>query len=293
MIARVLALLGVCALLLEAHAGEPIEPHDLLRAWRTDPGICIPLFLAAVLFAVGQRRATSVASWQTACFWTGLGLLAIALISPLHALGEVLFSAHMVQHEILMLLAAPLLVLSRPLVPWLWALPLEARKTAGRWSKIKPVPDLWRTLTNPAVAWTLHGAVIWLWHAPVAFEATLKNDWVHSAQHISFLGTALLFWWSLFHLHSHRFGAGVLYLFTTAVHTSILGALLTFARTPWYPAYGLAASFWGYTPLEDQQLGGLMMWVPGGFVYLTAGLVLFARWMRQSEVSAQRRRYAA
>ena len=117
-------------------------------------------------------------------------------------------------------------------------------------------------------AWWVHAAALWLWHIPRFFQATLDNDWIHSAQHVSFLGSALLFWWSLFYAHGKvRYGASVLYLFTTAVHTSILGALLTFASTVWYPDYAATTPAWGLTPLEDQQVGGLIMWIPAGLVY--------------------------
>jgi putative membrane protein len=199
----------------------------------------------------------------------------------------------MVQHEVLMLMAAPLLVLSRPLVPFLWGLPFRWRRTAGGWSKVDPVQTMWRFITAPLVAWFVHAFALWVWHVPALFEATLTNEWVHSAQHLSFLISALLFWWSLFYgRNPGGYGAGVLYLFTTGVHTSILGALLTFAPTVWYPAYSQTVAAWGLSPLEDQQLGGLIMWVPGGIVYLVAGLFLFAEWLRQSDTVARRRQYA-
>jgi cytochrome c oxidase assembly factor CtaG len=116
------------------------------------------------------------------------------------------------------------------------------------------------------------------------FQATLTHDWVHAAQHISFLGSALLFWWSL--LGSRKRidnGAGILYLFTTGVHTSILGALLTFTPSVWYPAYLSTAPRWGLTALEDQQLGGLIMWVPAGIVYIIAGLALLGNLLRSGQ----------
>jgi putative membrane protein len=121
------------------HTGEPLEPHDLWSAWSLDPGIVIPLALVAILFAAGARTSRGVSGKQFVCFWSGWIFLALALVSPLHPLGEALFSAHMAQHEILMLIAAPLLVLSRPLVPILWGLPIEARKVLGQWSKRPPV----------------------------------------------------------------------------------------------------------------------------------------------------------
>ena len=276
-----------------AHDGEALEPHDLWAAWSFDPGVVIPLGLTAILFARGARVSRGVSALQIGCFWSGWTFLTLSLVSPLHPIGEVLFSAHMAQHESLMLLAAPLLVLSRPLVPMLWGLPIEWRRWLGQGSKRPGIQVVWRALTRPFTAWWIHAAALWLWHAPSLFQATLDNEWIHSAQHLSFLGSALLFWWSLFYAQGRAsYGASVLYIFTTAVHTSILGALLTFARTVWYPAYSLTTQAWHLTPLEDQQIGGLIMWIPAGFVYVVAGLWVFALWLRESDVIANRSTYA-
>jgi cytochrome c oxidase assembly factor CtaG len=199
----------------------------------------------------------------------------------------------MVQHEVLILLCAPLLVLSRPLVPMLWGLPLPWRRAIGRATKSPPVQRQWRRLTDPLSAWSLHAIALWVWHAPKLFQATLVSDWVHTAQHLSFLLSALLFWWSLFYSHGRPgYGLSVLYVFTTALHTSILGVLLTFAPSLWYPAYAGTTSAWGLTPLQDQQIGGLVMWVPAGVVYMGLGLYLFAQWLRQSETMVAGRWYA-
>ena len=199
----------------------------------------------------------------------------------------------MVQHELLMLVAAPLLVLARPAVTFLWALPFEWRRAIGQWTKKPYCRRTWRALTDPFTAWWVHAVAIWAWHAPFLFQRTLRSDTVHTAQHLSFFLSALLFWWALFYTHGRMgYGAGVFYLFTTAVHTSILGALLTFAPHVWYPAYATTTAAWGLTPLEDQQIGGLIMWVPGSVVYLVAGLALFAAWLRESDAVAERSRSA-
>jgi putative membrane protein len=290
---RVMWLLVLLPLAAFAHMGESLNPHDLGKAWSFDLGIIAPLALSAILYARGARRSRGVTPRQFACFWGGWIFLALALLSPLHSLGGVLFSAHMAQHEILMLTAAPLLVLSRPLVPMLWGLPLKSRRVLGHWSRGDAVQSSWRFITRPITAWWVHAGALWIWHAPQFFQATLESEWIHSAQHLSFFGSALLFWWSLFYARERdSYGASVLYVFTTAIHTSILGALLTFARTVWYPSYLLTTKAWGLTPLEDQQLGGLIMWIPAGLVYLAAGLVLFAMWLRESDVIARRREYA-
>lgn len=277
-----------------AHEGESLAPHDLWTAWEFAPGIVIPLIAAALLYWRGARIERGIRRWEIACFWSGWLTLVIALVSPVHPLGEALFSAHMVQHELLMVLAAPLLILGRPLVPFLWALPPGLRQDAARWSKSRTVQRTWSALTGAWAAWAIHAVVLWGWHAPALFEATLTSDAVHSAQHISFLASALLFWWALFHdrMHGRGYGAGVLYLFTTAVHTSVLGAFLTFSNQLWYPAYAPRTAPWGLTPMEDQQLGGLIMWVPAGITYIVAGLWMMALWIRESEIRASRREAA-
>ncbi len=287
------ALFLAVAPALLAHTGEPLERHDLWAAWTFDAGVVVPLAVAALLYARGARRQRGVAAWQMWCFWSGWTVLALSLVSPLHRLGEVLFSAHMVQHESLMLIAAPLLVLSRPLVSFVWGLPFEWRRVAGRWCKARAVQLTWRGMTGAFTAWLIHAFVLWVWHAPVMFQATLISETAHAAQHVSFLGSALLFWWALFHASGRMgHGAAVLYVFTTSVHTSILGALLSFSPALWYPAYEASAPNWGLTPLQDQQIGGLIMWVPAGVVYLAAGLALFAAWLRESDAVLRRRRYA-
>jgi hypothetical protein len=192
----------------------------------------------------------------------------------------------MAQHEVLMMLAAPLLVLGRPLTPYLWAVPPGMRRRAGRLSKRPWFARTWSFLSNPVHAWWLHFAALWIWHIPGLFQATLRHDTVHAAQHVSFLASALLFWWSLFRRHgaNRQYGAAAFYVFTTMLHTGVLGALLTFSTVVWYPAYGTTAEAWGLTPLEDQQLGGLLMTVPPIVVYLGAFLALFALMIRRSDL---------
>ena len=297
-----------------AHPGTPATPSPAWTTWSWNPWVIAGLVLAACLYRRGGR-----ALWRTAArgrairrregrplsyslrspsahavagkgvaFWGGWCALGVALVSPVHALGGVLFSAHMVQHEVLMLVAAPLLVLGRPLPSFLRALPLPWRRQLGKWGK--GLQGGWRVLTHPLVAWALHAAALWVWHLPRLFQATLTSEPVHTWQHLSFFGTALCFWWALLHGRQgwHGYGVAVLAVFTTALHSSLLGALLTFAPTPWYPAYAPATAAWGLTPLEDQQLGGLVMWVPAGVVYVLAALALGAGWLRAVERQVRR-----
>lgn len=293
-----IALAQICSQCAFGHEGKPHNVHDLVRSWSLEPGIILSLALAAWLYFRGVQllwresgTGRGIRKWEAACFAGGWLSLFIALVSPLHPWGSVLFSAHMVQHEVLMLVAAPLLVLGRPLVPFLWALPLSWARRIGNWGKAELFQHVWKALTNPLVAWAIHAAALWAWHAPALFQATLTSEWVHALQHLSFLLSALLFWWSLIHGRQGLmgYGAATLYVFTTSIHSGLLGALLTFAPTVWYPSYEGLTSSWGLTPLEDQQLGGLIMWIPAGLVYIVAGLALFAGWLRESEARVLRK----
>lgn len=267
-----------------AHAAEHGE--SLWRAWSFDPWVAVPLALAGALYAAGTwrlarrgRAGGGVRRRDALLFWLGWLAAVLALLSPLDALGDELFSAHMVQHEVLMLVAAPLLVLGKPLPVWLWGLPATWRPAVGGATRGRVLAALWTACTRPLAAWTIHAVVLWVWHVPALFEAAVGDNFVHTLQHLAFMGSALLFWWAMFDPRHGlvRPAIGALYIFTTALHTSVLGALLTFSQTPWYPVYADRAPDWGLSALEDQQLGGLIMWVPGGAVYLAVTLWLLAR----------------
>jgi putative membrane protein len=275
-----------------AHEGKPHNARDLLFTWGFDPVVIASLVLSGWLYVRGVRRmwreagsGRGIRRWEAAAFATGWFALFVALVSPLHPLGEVLFSAHMTQHELLMLVAAPLIVLGRPVVAFLWSVPIVWSRRMGQWTKVRWFQRLWKSITMPLAAWLIHAAALWIWHVPLLFQATLRSDLVHTLQHVSFLGSALLFWWALIHgpQGALGYGAAALYVFTTSVHSGILGALITFAGTVIYPAYRESTVSWGLTPLEDQQLGGLIMWVPAGVVYIIAGLALCAGWLRESD----------
>jgi cytochrome c oxidase assembly factor CtaG len=210
-------------------------------------------------------------------FLAGWLVLAGALVTPLHAAGERSFAAHMFEHELLMLAAAPLLVLSRPVGIALWALPHRVRLALAGVGH--HVGGAWRTLTAPVTATLLQAAALWLWHAPRLFDLALADPGWHIVQHLSFLVTALLFWWAVLHGRGERrAGVAIGCLFFTAMVSGALGALMAFSSSPWYAGYaanGLDA--FGLTPAEDQQLAGLLMWIPGGLVHAVAGLALLAR----------------
>src|SRR5205085_5708203 len=186
--------------------------------------------------------------------------------------------AHMAQHELLMIVAAPLLVLGRPLAAMLWAMPASWRipiASAFQWT---PIAATWRFFTAPVVAVIVHAIALWVWHLPSLYEATLRSDFIHALQHTSFIVTAALFWWALIHGRYGRlgYGAAVIYVFVTAGHSGALGALITFAPDLWYPIYGARTAAWGLSPIEDQQLAGLIMWIPAGALFTILGIALFA-----------------
>jgi putative membrane protein len=241
------------------------------------------------------RRARGSAPQRPSLIYFALGWLSlvIALDSPLHEIGEQLFWVHMTQHEILMLVSAPLLVLGRPLLPFLWALPRSWREHVANISRSRPFKTAWASVSSPMCAWLISAAALWIWHAPWLFNRTLHNDWIHAAQHTSFLVTALIFWWPIAgQKPAMSYGGALAYVFTTALHTSILGALLTFSPRPWYSSYLTTAPAWNLTALEDQQLGGLIMWIPAGTLLLIVSLVLLVKWMKESQTRLQYTRMA-
>jgi cytochrome c oxidase assembly factor CtaG len=283
-------------LLFYAAALEAHPAHDLATAalaeWRLDPLAVGALSVSSILYAAGVRsiwrragRGRGIHPLRVAAFGAALASIAIALLSPIAWLSEILFSAHMTQHEILMLIAAPLLVMGQPLLVALWALPAGWRDRVGSAVRHRGVSSSWRHLTAPAAAFALHAAAIWVWHIPSLYEAAVRSYGIHVLQHLSFLLTAVLFWWGMIHGRYGRAGYGlaVLYVFLTAIHSSILGALLTVAPNTWYPGYVHAGKPWNVNALEDQQLAGLLMWVPAGVVFIVFGLALFTAWLGEAE----------
>jgi putative membrane protein len=208
-----------------------------------------------------------------------------SVLPPLDALAVELFSVHMLQHELMMLIGAPLVTLGRPLPVWLAALSGSPHAAAARTLQWTPVSGGWRLLTTPVVACALHGLAIWLWHLPRLYDAAVANEAIHALQHAMFIGTSLLLWWGLLYGRYGRagYGAAVFYLFATAVHTGILGAMLTFARVPMYDVYASPAAMRGIDALGDQQVAGLVMWVPAGLVLTLAALAFLAAWLSASE----------
>lgn len=268
------AALLLAPILAHAHASETAPG---METW-----VAVCLAVAAIAYVVGLRNlwgragiAHGVSLRQAATFAAGWIMLAVALGGPIEAWSGTSFAAHMMQHELLMLAAAPLLAASRPLGVFAWALPAHARRglralTSPRWMRAS-----WQWLTAPLWATVLSIVVLWVWHAPRLFDlATVHRGW-HALQHASFFVTALAFWWALRPGSSpaRKVGQAVACLFVTMVVTGALGGLLAFSAAPWYASYAHHASPFGWTPLEDQQVGGLIMWIPCGTLYLVAALM--------------------
>jgi putative membrane protein len=276
-------------LLLAAGAAWPhplAGAADAAGSWRGEAWVEACLALSLLMYAAGAARLYARSRLgrpqllrRLACFGAGWLASALALASPLDAAGSLSFAAHMVQHELLMIVAAPLLVLGRPLGVWLWAWPAALRRGGGTISRMPWLHLAWRALTRPLNAWLLHFAALWLWHVPAWFQLALRHPGWHALQHASFLFPALLFWWAVLGQDKTPRGSAMAYLFTTMLHTGALGALLALSGNVWYPAYGGTAAEYGLSALEDQQLGGLIMWVPGGLAYLIAALLLCAGWL--------------
>lgn len=266
------------------------SPAEVLRAWTFEPGVLIGIALPASWYTYGVRslwhaagRGRGVGSTQISAFTAGLLTLVVALVSPLDAMGDTLFSAHMVQHLLLILVAAPLLVLGKPALPALWVLPATARKRAGHWwNHAKITRGITSRLTSPGVAWMLNTAALLFWHIPTPYGWTLRSESIHALEHASFVGTAMLFWWAVLQPTGRRrlsYGMSVLYVSAAGIVMGAFGAILTFAPSPWYHGYLTTTAEWHLTPLQDQQLGGLIMWIPASVVYLGAACWFFVKWL--------------
>jgi putative membrane protein len=261
-----------------AHGGAHVVEQGL-PGWTWDPVLIVPLVLGLLAYLLGFLRLRARADhghWRSfALFVSGWLVLALALVSPLHKAGERSFTLHMIEHELIMLVAALLLPMSRPLGVMLWALPRGARQA------LAPAGRGLNRLTDPLLATALQAVALWGWHAPPLFNRALGHSAWHIAQHLTFLVTALLFWWAM--LRTPNRGLAALCLFLTSVIGGALGALMALSASPWYESYAAMGMMpFGLTPTEDQALAGLIMWVPGGLVHAGAALLLLGRYLASS-----------
>jgi len=273
-------VLGALPLESVAHGPDTSAIGGDLLGWTLT--LVLLLAASAGLYIAGVRRLwrragarRGVRGAHVLAFCLGWLVLAGALFSPIDALADRSFAVHMAQHELLMLVAAPLFVLARPLEAWTWALAPGMRRSAASVAHARWARRAWRPIASHPGAWSLHASALWIWHVPALFVAAVADPALHVLQHACFLGSALLFWWSVLR---HRSAGALFSVFTTMLHTGALGALLSLATHPWYLAPA-QPTLLGLSALEDQQLGGLVMWVPGSLAYLLAGLVLVAGWL--------------
>jgi cytochrome c oxidase assembly factor CtaG len=251
-----------------------------LTQWNWEPSVLLgtALITGLYLYAIGPLRkryfpTEHIKRSQITSFLLGILIIFLSLVSPLDELGDVyLFSAHMIQHLCLTILGPPLLLLGTP--GWLLKPLLRNR----------PLFLIAKGLTYPAIAFFLYNADFWLWHAPPLYNATLENEGIHILEHMTFLVFGVLNWWPIFSpldegLPRLSIGGQILYIFLSGMPTVALGAGLTFLP-PLYAPYLAAPRIWGISAATDQQLGGLIMWIPGNIIYIVIVSVLFIRWMQ-------------
>ena len=274
-----------------AHGGEAPAPSfpGVLLAWRFEPIVLAGLAIAAIGWLILARRVAARhpdhphPAWRGAAFFGGLAALALALMSPIEAYEGSLFSVHMLQHMLLELVAAPLLLLGAPATLALRAASpsVRGRLLAVLHSRVVTV------LSFPLLAWVLFAAVNWGWHFSSLYDQALENVWLHDLQHVTFLGAALLFWWPVIGADPARWRlphpVRLFYLFLAMPQNSFLGIALMSAPTALYPHYLTNVRDWGPTPAVDQSVGGMLMWVGGDVVFLLAMGFVVAAWVRHED----------
>ena len=266
-----------------------VAPGTVWWRWVDDPLAAASLLVLCLAYAGGVRQLWAhagagavVRRWQTRAFTGGLVACGIALVSPLAALAHTLLSAHMVQHLLLVLVAAPLLVAGAPLLPLVHALPAGWQRRAQR---VRARPWLRRashSLAGMMTACAAHLAVMWGWHVPALYEAAVASTVVHAVEHVTMLGSAMWVWTTILQAGGptrRARPAGAIAMFLTGTLSVGLGPLMVFTSTAWYPIYAQGAALWGLTPLQDQQAAGGIMWGIGGLAYPLFGALLFARWL--------------
>jgi cytochrome c oxidase assembly factor CtaG len=277
------ALAAASSQALAHGANEHVAP-----GWTLDPLVTVPLAVALILFLVGQQRLTRRSKVERRRPWLFVGgwlVLTLALTSPLHEGGERSFTLHMIEHELIMLVATFLLAASHAggVLAWGFSTPLR-QALGGGWKT--PLSSLWRRLTDPVTATILQAVVMWVWHAPALFDRALQNQGWHIAQHLCFVLSSLIFWSAMLDTRrsSYLLSAGC--LFVTSLIEGALGALMALSVSPWYSDYAkMGLSGIGLDPVADQQLAGLIMWIPGGLVHGGAALGLLYLWLKSHEES--------
>lgn len=264
-----------------------MEPGSVWGAWTLAPGLVVGLAGVVVVYARGVRRlwarggrGAGIPVHRVRLFAVGVVVLVLALLSPLDAMGEALFSAHMAQHLLLTLVVAPLLVAGR--LPRTFP-PLVPLSTRRRWARRLPAVLRPTAPAGMVVAVVLHVAVVVAWHVPAVYDLAVVDPSVHALEHLTLLLASMPFWAAMGAGTSRPVGPAGLAAFVVALSFILLAASLSMAPTPWYDAHLSSTVAWGLTPLQDQQLAAVMMWIPGGLVYLGAAAASVVRWIRADE----------
>lgn len=265
-------------------SNPPTMPEALWQSWSLAPQVLLPLLLVFTLYGRGllvlRASVNAPSRWQVACTMGGWLVLVAALVSPLCRLAATLVSAHMIQHMLLVAVAPPLLVLGRPLRTMRAALPQGWQGAIATFCT--RLARSWCRRDGPLVAGAIYGAAIWLWHVPVIYQTVLLDPVLHTLAYAGLIGVSLLYWAAVVSISQNSpngHGTAILSMLATLMHTGLLGALLTFARAPWYPVLSGGAGLWGLSPLADQQLAGLVMWMPMGSIYLIGSLIAAVAWL--------------
>jgi putative membrane protein len=293
-------MMAMLALLHAAHpadAGPTSISDAFLHHWSIEPGVALCIAIPAILYARGTRAlwrsagiGRGVKTLSVFAFASGMLALAIALLSPVDAVADSLMSAHMVQHLILILVAPPLLIAGNPFRVLVWSMPKEWRLGwITRFVKSRVVCAVAAAVTAPLVAFTLHASALLVWHMPTAYDAAVASETIHGLEHLTFFGTALLYWWVVMAPQPFRQIsrlAGIPYVVAMSVIGGAIGAVLTFASAPLYSSYALTAPVFGMSQLDDQQLAGLIMWIPGSVLYLIAASLVFVEMLNRASREA-------
>ena len=281
----------------QAHGDAAVEPSVglLVTGWSFDADLWIPVLLAAFFYwravvSVDRRHPSNrVPRWRMWSWMLGLAVIVLALGSPIEFYDTTLFSVHMIQHLLLTMVAAPLLVIGAPIT-----LLLRFASPAARKQRILPVLNsrVVRVLSTPVVTWGLFAAVMWFSHFSPLFDAALDDPLLHRLEHVLFLSTALLFWWPVIGADPspHRLGhpGRILYLAIGMPLSSLLGLVIFSARSPLYEHYETLERTWGMTPLEDQQWAGGIMWAGGDLAFVIALVAAVFIWLRHEEAEGLR-----
>ncbi|MBI02283.1 MAG: hypothetical protein CL783_07395 [Chloroflexi bacterium] len=273
---------------------------EFALAWDfSSPPAVLFLFITGA-YMIGATRL-AIRSDRHGRFWSkftaslfGLILLAIALAGPLDYYSGDLFAAHMSQHIVIAMFAAPLLLLARPMPAYIWALPRPLRVGVGTaLTDTGVIIKVMRILTMPTVALPAFIGTLYTWHIPEAYNQSLENDWLHLFMHFTMFSTAILFWWPIIGpppirtklTHPQR----IIYLLLAVTPTAVLAAIITLSKSILFDFYLNSPGHFTWSPVEDQRTGGLLMWIPGNFVYLATMTILFFRWFREEEQKTYRK----